>query len=132
MIRNSDASTASTRTYYDSSTSVACIYNSSGILFFNTNATIGSSAGSNQMRVSPTASAVNYVNITGATATSSSTPANVTITGTGTDTNVNLVLATKGTGTVKFGTHSTQSGLSPTGYITIKDSGDTTRRLLVG
>jgi hypothetical protein len=131
MIRNSDASTASTRTYYDSSTSVACIYNSSGNLFFNTNATLGGSAGSNQMRVSPTASAANYVNITGAAATGSATPANVTITGTGTDTNVNLVLATKGTGTVKFGTHSTGT-VTQTGYITITDSGGTTRRLLVG
>jgi len=131
MIRNSDAATASTRTYYDSSTSVACIYNSSGNLFFNTNATIGGSAGSNQMRVSPTASAVNYVNITGAATTGGATPANVTITGTGTDTNVNLVLATKGTGTIKFGTY-TAGLVSQAGYVTITDSGGTTRRLLVG
>ena len=131
LTRNSTGGTNSTRTYYDSSTSVACIYNNAGSLFFNTNATLGSSAGSNQMRVSATASAANYVNITGAAGTGSATAANVTITGTGTDTNVNLVLATKGTGTVKFGTHSTGT-LSQTGYITITDSGGTTRRLLVG
>jgi len=131
MIRNSDAATASTRTYYDSSTSVACIYNSNGNLFFNTNATLGGSAGSNQMRVSPTASAVNYVNITGAATTGGATPANVTITGTGTDTNVNLVLATKGTGTIKFGTY-TAGVVTQAGYVTITDSGGTTRRLLVG
>jgi hypothetical protein len=83
------------------------------------------------MRVSATPSAANYVNVTGAAATGSATPANVTITGTGTDTNVNLVLATKGTGTVKFGTY-TAGIVSQAGYVTITDSGGTTRRLLVG
>jgi hypothetical protein len=131
LLRNSPSTTLSTRTYYDSSTSVACIYNSSGNLFFNTNASIGSSAGSNQMRVSPTASAVNYVQITGAATTGGATPANVTITGTGTDTNVNLSLVTKGTGTVKFGTY-TAGIVAQAGYITITDSGGTSRRLLVG
>jgi len=131
MLRNSDTATLSTRTYYDSSTSVACIYNSGGSLFFNTNATLGGSAGSNQMRVSATPSAVNYVSITGAATTGGATPANVTITGTGTDTNVNLVLATKGTGTIKFGTY-TAGLVTQAGYVTITDSGGTTRRLLVG
>jgi hypothetical protein len=185
MIRNSDASTASTRTYYDSSTSVACIYNSSGNLFFNTNATLGSSAGSNQMRVSATASAVNYVQVTGAATTAYAqisaqgsdtnpgllyttkgngehrfstaasitaiqfrvrhlnTPANYcavigSISGSppefqtlGTDTNIDLALTPKGTGNVRFGTY-TGTILTPTGYVEIKDSGGTVRRLLVG
>jgi hypothetical protein len=133
LVRNTGTTANSTRMYLDSSTAsgVTAIYNSSGSLLFNTNATIGSSAGSNQFRVAPTASAVNYVQITGAATTGGATPANVTITGTGTDTNVNLVLATKGTGTVKFGTY-TAGIVSQAGYITITDSGGTSRRLLVG
>jgi len=49
----------------------------------------------------------------------------------GTDTNIDLALQTKGTGVLQFGTH-TAGILTQTGYITIKDSGGTTRRLLVG
>jgi hypothetical protein len=131
LTRNTGAATNSTRTYYDSSSSVCCIYNSSGSLFLNTNASIGTNAGVNQFRVAPTPSAVNYVQVTGAATTGGATPANVTITGTGTDTNVNLVLATKGTGTVKFGTY-TGGLVAQAGYVTITDSGGTTRRLLVG
>jgi hypothetical protein len=49
----------------------------------------------------------------------------------GTDTNIDLTLTPKGTGVVQFGAY-TAGVLTPTGYITIKDSGGTTRRLLVG
>ena len=49
----------------------------------------------------------------------------------GTDTDIDLTLTPKGAGAVRFGTY-TASVLTPTGYITIKDSGGTTRRLLVG
>ena len=49
----------------------------------------------------------------------------------GSDTNIDLTLTPKGTGVIQFGTY-TASVLTPTGYITIKDSGGTTRRLLVG
>jgi hypothetical protein len=49
----------------------------------------------------------------------------------GTDTNIDLALTPKGTGVVTFGTY-TAGVLTPTGYVTIKDSGGTTRRLLVG
>jgi hypothetical protein len=49
----------------------------------------------------------------------------------GTDTNIDLALTPKGTGVVQFGTY-TAGVLTPTGYVTIKDSGGTTRRLLVG
>lgn len=131
MIRNTDAATNSTRMYLDSSGGVGAIYNGNGSIFFNTNGSLGSSTGVNQFRVAPTASAVNYVQVTGAATTGGATPANVTITGTGTDTNVNLVLATKGTGTVKFGTY-TAGIVSQAGYVTITDSGGTSRRLLVG
>jgi hypothetical protein len=49
----------------------------------------------------------------------------------GSDTNIDLTLTPKGTGNVRFGTY-TASVLTPTGYIEIKDSGGTIRRLLVG
>ena len=145
-----------------------------------------------QMRVSDTASAVNYVQVTGATTGSAPTisaqgsDANVGLTITskgtlplylntagitdvriqpngirtfsfssvssavnyglftsaaagfspalsvsGTDADIDLTLTPKGTGNIRFGTY-TGTVLTPTGYITIKDSGGTSRRLLVG
>jgi hypothetical protein len=150
-----------------------------------------SSAASEQLRVSHTASAVNYVQVTGAA--TSGTP---TISAQGSDANVSITIASKnvadarlqsnggnvalltdsgltalraiprvasgdtfldvqravgfidliasssvtdgdirftpkGAGNVRFGTY-TGTILTPTGFITIKDSGGTTRRLLVG
>jgi hypothetical protein len=49
----------------------------------------------------------------------------------GTDTDIDVALTPKGAGNVRFGTY-TGTILTPTGFITIKDSGGTTRRLLVG
>jgi len=49
----------------------------------------------------------------------------------GTDTDIDLTLTPKGAGAVRFGTY-TGTILTPTGYITIKTSDGTTRRLLVG
>jgi len=49
----------------------------------------------------------------------------------GSDTNIDLSLTPKGTGNVRFGTY-TGTILTPTGYVEIKDSGGTVRRLLVG
>jgi hypothetical protein len=49
----------------------------------------------------------------------------------GTDSNVNIILTPKGSGTVQFGTY-TAGTVVQAGYITITDSGGTTRRLLVG
>jgi hypothetical protein len=159
-----------------------------GSLYLNTNGT----SETNQMRVSHTASAVNYVQVTGGatggspTISAQGSDANVglSITSKGTlplylntagitdvriqpngirtfsfssvtsavnyglftsaaagfspalsvagsDTDIDLTLTPKGAGAVRFGTY-TASVLTPTGYITIKDSGGTTRRLLVG
>jgi len=80
-----------------------------------------------QMQVSNTASAVNYVQVTGATTASKV----VAISAQGSDTDVTLSLSPKGAGTIRFGTY-TGTILTPTGYITITDSGGTSRRLLVG
>jgi len=72
----------------------------------------------------------NLILVTGAVAGSS--PSIAAISGTsGTDTDIDLTLTPKGAGNVRFGTY-TAGVLTPTGYITIKDSGGTTRRLLVG
>lgn len=186
MIRNTDAATNSTRMYLDSSGGVGAIYNGNGSIFFNTNGSLGSSTGANQFRVAPTASAVNYVQVTGAATTGtpsistqgSDTNVNIAyvtkgsgemrfasnasgsninfrvlhttasavnygaVTGAaagsapvfsvaGTDPNIDLALTPKGTGNVRFGTH-TGTVLTPTGYVEIKDSGGTIRRLLVG
>jgi len=105
---------------------------SAAALAFSTNTgpqgfyTGGRSSGE-QMRVAHTASAVNYVQVTGATTASKV----VAISAQGSDTDVTLSLSPKGAGTIRFGTH-TGTILTPTGYITITDSGGTTRRLLVG
>jgi hypothetical protein len=80
-----------------------------------------------QFRVSNTASAVDYVQITGSTTANKA----VTISAQGSDADIDLTLTPKGTGRVRFGTY-TASVLTPTGYIEVKDSGGTLRRLLVG
>jgi hypothetical protein len=87
---------------------------------FNTNST------DQQFRITHTGSAVNYVQVTGNIAGSSPR-----VLAEGSDTDIDLTLTPKGAGNVRFGTY-TAGVLTPTGYITIKDSGGTTRRLLVG
>jgi hypothetical protein len=84
-------------------------------------------SGQEALRATHTASAVNYVQITGATTASKV----VAISAQGSDTDVTLSLSPKGAGTIRFGTY-TAGVLTPTGYITITDSGGTSRRLLVG
>lgn len=49
----------------------------------------------------------------------------------GTSTNIDVYLVPKGTGVVKFGTHSALAGETVSGYITIKDANGTTRKLAV-
>jgi hypothetical protein len=50
----------------------------------------------------------------------------------GSDTDIDLTLTPKNAGNVRFGTYTASALLAVAGYITIKDSGGTTRRLLVG
>lgn len=47
----------------------------------------------------------------------------------GDDTNIDLALIPKGTGNLKFGTFTSNADAAITGYVTIKDSGGTTRKL---
>jgi len=49
----------------------------------------------------------------------------------GSDTNIDLTLTPKGTGNVRFGTLTATADTAISGYITIKDSGGTTRKLAV-
>lgn len=79
-----------------------------------------------QFRTGSVASAVNSLQFNGATTGNSPS-----ISSRGTNTDIDLTLTPKGTGVVQFGTY-TASILTPTGYITIKDSGGTTRRVLIG
>jgi hypothetical protein len=128
-----------------------------------------------QLRVAHTASAVNFVQVTGAATgggltttpriTSQGSDANialqlegkgngeirlashrtnylavsgsgsagglVTFTAAGGDTNIDLALTPKGTGNVRFGTYTANMALTIQGYVEIKDSGGTIRRLAV-
>jgi hypothetical protein len=79
-----------------------------------------------QFSVAHTASAVNYHQITG-----SATGTAIVHSAQGSDTNIDLALTPKGTGVLSFGTY-TAGIIAQAGYITIKDAGGTTRRLLVG
>jgi len=106
-----------------SDTDVSARYGTKGNGFhaFFTNST-----GSNtQFLISNTASAVNYLQVTG----SASTTPTLSAQGSGAD--LDILLTPKGTGNVRFGTH-TAGVVAQAGYITIKDAGGTTRRLLVG
>ena len=80
-----------------------------------------------QFGVSRTVSAVNYILATGGIAGSAPS-----FTSTGTDADIDLTFTPKGAGAVRFGTYTVSALLAVAGYITIKDSGGTTRRLLVG
>jgi hypothetical protein len=86
------------RLFFESSGGVASIRNSGGnVLNFATAAVIGSTSGTDQMRVAHTAAAVNYVQVTGAATTGAPT-----ISAQGSDTNITLAIASKGGSGVTF------------------------------
>jgi hypothetical protein len=87
---------------------------------------IGSNSNGYQFTIATTASAVNQLQATGG-----ATGSGVTLSAQGSDTNIDLALTPKGTGVLSFGTY-TAGTVVQAGYITIKDAGGTTRRLLVG
>jgi hypothetical protein len=106
----------------DAAVSLNFISKGTGVIRFYT-----ATASSEQFRVThTTGTIVNY-----ATATGAISGAGPIFSVAGTDADIDLNLTPKGAGAVRFGTH-TGTILTPTGYITIKDSGGTTRRLLVG
>lgn len=87
--------------------------------------TSGSFSGVN-FKVNGTASAVNYVTVTG-----SLTGAAPGITPAGSDTNIDLALSPKGAGRLKFGTHTASADAPVSGYVEILDSAGTVRKLAV-
>jgi hypothetical protein len=56
---------------------------------------------------------------------------NPAIAATGSGANLDLQLAPKGTGNIRFGTHTANADAAITGYITVKDAGGTLRKLAV-
>jgi len=115
MLRNSDSATNSTRIFLDSSSGLSAIYNSGNSILFNTSAVIGTTSGVNQFRIAPTASAVNYVQVTGGTTATKT----VTASAQGSDTDIDFALVPKGAGRVTISTsikpkvNSTTSVTSP-------------------
>jgi hypothetical protein len=79
-----------------------------------------------QFLIAHTASAVNYLQVTGG-----ATGNAATMSAAGSDTNIDLALTPKGTGNVRFGTLTANADAPITGYITIKDAGGTTRKLAI-
>lgn len=79
-----------------------------------------------QFRILPAASAVNYAQVTGA-----ATGGAPTISAQGSDSNIDLSLTPKGTGNVRFGTHTATADTAISGYIEIKDASGTVRKLAV-
>jgi hypothetical protein len=71
-------------------------------------------------------STVNYLKVGGQT-----TGNGPTVEAAGLDTNIDLRLVPKGTGAVRFGTHTVNADAAITGYVTIKTSDGTTRKLAV-
>ena len=104
-----------------SSTNISVVIKSKGI-----GAVYSQTGGGTQFIVDNTASAVNWLQVTGA-----ATGVAPVVSARGSDTNIDLALTPKGTGVLRFGTH-TVGILAQSGYITIKDAAGNTRNLLVG
>jgi hypothetical protein len=103
----------------DTNVNLNVLSKGTGYIGFTTNAT------SNQVRILHTANA-NYITLTG-----SASGSGVVFGAGGTDTNIDLTLTPKGTGNVRFGTYTASMALTVQGYIEIKDSGGTVRKLAV-
>jgi len=115
LLRDTGTATRSSRIFLDASGGVTAIYNNANSILFNTSATIGSSSGANQFQVFHTASAVNYVQVTGAGA---GNPPVISSQG-ATTPDLDLTLTPKGAGRVNITTsikpkvNSTTSVASP-------------------
>ncbi|MCA8239847.1 hypothetical protein [Burkholderia sp. AU32262] len=96
------------------------------LAFFDGYTNIQNANGVPAMQFSENDTAANYL-IAGAANAGASPVISVN----GSDANIDIALIPKGTGMVAFGTYSASS-LAVTGYIPIRDSGGTVRRLLVG
>ena len=100
--------------------------NSTNLNFTDSGLQITNNAGNNISFFASGATAANYFTFY---ANSAGNPPTLSVSGS--DTNVDLFLSCQGTGVVRYGTY-TAGVVAQAGYITIKDSGGTTRRLLIG
>jgi hypothetical protein len=82
--------------------------------------------GAEQFRTGAVASSVNSLQLNGATTGNSPS-----LQARGTNTDIDVVFTPKGTGNVRFGTFTTLGAEVITGYITVKDSGGTIRKLAI-
>ena len=89
-----------------------------GILF--------TTGGGTPLQINNTNSTANRLEVTGSVAGSAPI-----LSAAGSDTNIDLALTPKGTGRVQFGTYTANMALTVQGYIEIKDSGGTVRKLAV-
>jgi hypothetical protein len=87
-----------------------------------------STGGGEQFRVHETASAVNYMGVSGGIAGAGNCPIFLT---SGSDSSIDIGFLPKGSGVLRFGTHSAWAAEVISGYITIKDVGGTLRKLAV-
>lgn len=104
----------------DTNINIGYVTKGTGLHAFATNITAV------QFQIAHTASAVNYLQVTGA-----ATGVAPVVTAAGSDTNIDLALTPKGTGNVRFGTLTATSDVAITGYIEIKDSAGNVRKLAV-
>lgn len=81
----------------------------------------------NAIRITGRSDEDNYINFAGSAATTGT----VTISSAGDDTNIDIIVAPKGSGNVRFGTHSALAAETVTGYITIKDAAGNSRKIAV-
>jgi len=107
----------------DGAINLALSAKSTSSIYFYTN---NLSTNSRHLDIIHTGTVVNRFQITG-----SQTGNPVVLGVNGNDNDIDIAFTPKGVGNIRFGTY-TGTILTPTGYITIKDSGGTTRRLLVG
>jgi hypothetical protein len=123
QVTGGDGTTTSPRfSAQGSSTDVTVQFQSKGageLQFFTNSVT-------RQFNIAHTASAVNYLQVTG-----SATGNAATLSAQGSDTNIDLALTPKGTGKVRFGTHTGTADVAVTGYIEVKDSAGNVRKLAV-
>jgi hypothetical protein len=80
------------------------------------------------LRVFGVASAVNHPTISNS---ATGNPVEFAVSATSSDTNVDISLIPKGTGVVRFGTHTATADTAISGYVTIKDGSGNTRKLAV-
>jgi len=117
VLSNSAFAAASARLFFQNSNGTTSISNIGGnTIEFKTNATINSTSGIDQFRITHTASAVNYVQVTG-----SSTGNQAVISVQGSDTNVPLAIAAKGSGTINL-QQTTALGRSATNWLSVNGS----------